>query len=68
MGNVASKVAKAVEAVEAGPKKLYKVLANLRHDGKGYPPKSTVSLTDAQASPLLKSKVVEPAKEEKAAD
>ena len=55
MGNNAPKAATA----PAGKKKTYKVLQNLRHDGKGYRPGSTVDLLDSHAAPLLQGKVVE---------
>jgi hypothetical protein len=54
MGRPAKAVSK-----PTGEKKAYTVLSNLRHDGKGYPPKSTVDLYDAEAAPLLAGKVVE---------
>lgn len=48
---------------DAKPKmKTYTVLKNLRHDGKGFKPGSTVDLSDKHAEPLLTSKVVELAK------
>jgi hypothetical protein len=49
---------KSASAPDAGPETIYSVRKNLRHHGKGYAPGSTVSLSDAHAAPLLKSKVV----------
>lgn len=40
------------------PTKPYRVVSNLRHNGKHYNPGAKVELTDEHAAPLLKSKVV----------
>lgn len=47
--------------------KEYKVLQNLRHDGKGYAPGKTVELEDKHAKPLVESGVVEATTAEKKA-
>lgn len=48
-------MAKATNASETKP---YTVRKNLRHDGKGYAPKSTVQLTDKDAAPLIRGGIV----------
>jgi hypothetical protein len=51
-----AKQAAAANAVDGD----YKVLSNLRHNGKGYVPKSTVKLDAKSAAELLARGVVEP--------
>ena len=45
-------------ATAAAETKPYTVRKNLRHDGKGFAPNSTVQLTDKDAAPLLRAGVV----------
>jgi hypothetical protein len=48
-------------ANEKQPQKAsYKVLSNLKHDGKTYRKGSSVALTPAAAAPHVRAKVVEP--------
>lgn len=45
------------------PTSSYKVLSNLRHNGKHYPADKNVDLTEKEAKSLIAQKVVEAAKE-----
>lgn len=58
---MANQKSKPEPSVPTGQKKSYKVLKNLRHDGKGFAPGTTVELHDVHAAPLVKGKVVEAA-------
>lgn len=42
------------------PKKSYKALGNVKHDGDDYKKGEVIDLTDKQAKPLIARKVVEP--------
>jgi hypothetical protein len=61
-------MARTSKKIDAGAKREYPVLDEIRHDGETYSPKgdnSTIELTDAQAASLLAVKAIGEALSEK---